>query len=332
MKITRDPYGRTQDNRQVDEITLINEHGYSCTLITLGARIISFKGPDKHGRVEELTKCPTDLKAMEDAVSYHGATIGRYANRIADGIAMIDGKKWELDENRDGCQLHGGPKGFSTVIWEAFAMREETRASVKFTHTSPDGDQGYPGTLDIAVTVTLTEENELFFLYEAVTDKPTVVSMTNHTYWNLSGNRKDRIYGHRIQIHADSIVETNAQQLPTGKILPVQDSDFDFRTPRTIGKEISGYDVCYIMPDRKGVLEAAEVYEPVSGRRMQVITDAPGIQFYTDNNDPQDRHGSLCLETQQLPEAFNHEGFFHTPLRPGDYYRQLTIHSFSVES
>jgi aldose 1-epimerase len=330
MKITREPFGITSDGKKVDEITLINERGYSCTLITLGARIISFKGPDKNHKIEELTKCPHELSELEKSDNYYGATIGRYSNRISNGRFSIDGTEYQLELNGDGYQLHGGPRGFNSVLWEAFAMREDHRASVKFTHTSVDGDQGFPGTLDIAVTVTLTEENELFFVYEAVTDAPTVVGMTNHTYWNLSGDRKDKVYSHQVKINAENIIETSENLVPTGKILPVDDTRFDLRVPRVLGKLERGFDTCFILPDKKGVLEAAEVYEPASGRIMKVITDAPGIQFYTDNFDDEDQHGSFCLEAQEIPDAFNHGDYFSRILRPGEFYRQVTIHSFST--
>ncbi len=339
MKISRTPYGTTKDGKAVDTVIITNSNGYTLQIITYGAYLISFKGPDRNGVIEELTKNCHALSDYEVPNNYRGATIGRYANRIADGQFTLDGVTYSLDKTSEACQLHGGPAGFNTRIWEAFPIKYDNRASVKLTLTSPDGDQGFPGNLDVALTITLTEENELFFLYEAVTDKPTCISLTNHTYWNLTGRPGiEKIYDHKLQINSDHILEVDDNLVPTGSFIPVDGTPFDFRTIKPIGEDImnipgnvAGYDHNFVMQDRKGVLRAATVIEPKSGRKMQILTDAPGLQFYTDNFDKDAPHTAFCLEAGELPDAMNHDNFYSPVLRPGELYRQVTIHSFSIE-
>ncbi len=338
MKIAREPYGTLKDGRAVDVITLENSNGYSAQVITYGAYLVSFKGPDKDGKIEELTRNYPDLAAYEDKTNYHGATVGRYANRIGGNTFSIDGTSYDLTPNNEFFQLHGGPDGFNTKIWEAFPIRYEERASVKLTLTSEDGDQGYPGTLDVALTITLTEQNELFFVYEAATDKNTYVSLTNHTYWNLSGKPGiKKIDDQLLKIHSEKTVDIDVHQVPTGKFNPVEGTIFDFTERKRIGDDIMkidadpvGYDHNFCLSDRKGVQDAAELYDPESGRLMKVLTDAPGLQFYSDNHDTEHPHTALCLEAGELPDAMNHENFYSPLLEPGKLYRQVTIHSFFV--
>ncbi len=339
MKIAREPYGTTKDGKAVDIITIENSNGYSVQVITYGAYLVSFKGPDKKGNIEELTRGYDNLEAYLNQPDYHGATVGRYANRIGKSTFSIDGESYQLNPTNDDFQLHGGPDGFNSRIWEAFPIRYDKRASVKLTLTSPDGDQGYPGTLDVALTITLTEENELFFLYEAATDKKTFVSLTNHTYWNLNGRPGEKkIYDQLLQINSEKTVAIDNNQVPTGELSPVAGTIFDFSKPKKIGEDILsiesdpvGYDHNFVMSDLKGVQEAASLWDPESGRFMKVLTDAPGLQFYSDNHDSENPHTALCLEAGELPDAMNHENFFSPLLKPGQLYRQVTIHSFSVE-
>lgn len=339
MKITRDPFGKTADGKAVDSITISNSQGYSMTLLTLGAYLISFKAPDRDGRIEEITKGPKTLEEIMKEGNYHGATIGRYANRIGKSRFTLDGIEYTLKSTNPSFQLHGGPGGFHSRHWDAFPMREESRASVKFTLSSPDGDQGFPGTVDVALTVTLTEKNELFFLYEAVTDKKTCVSLTNHTYWSLQGASKGKtVYDQLLAIDSQKVVELDETQVPTGSFIDVEATFYDFRTSTPIGSRIFqidrdpvGYDFNYLLSDRAGVRDAAILYAPSSGRGMKVLTDAAGIQLYTDNHDEDSFHQAVCLEAGELPDAMNHASFPSPVLSPGELYRQVTIHSFFTE-
>ncbi|MBL7006664.1 MAG: galactose mutarotase [Spirochaetia bacterium] len=337
MHISRDPFGKTKDGKNIDVIRIENSQHYSFEVITYGAYLRSFKAPDSNGNVSEITRNFTNFSDYEAPLHYMGATVGRYANRIANASFMLDEKNYQLQKNSKNCQLHGGEAGFNTKIWEAFPVREHDRASVKLTLTSPDGDQGFPGTLDVALTITLTENNELFFFYEAVTDKPTYISLTNHTYWNLRGNiEQGNIYDQEICIEADQIVDVDEELIPTGKLADVKGTPFDLRAMIPIGKHIAepnnglGYDNNFVLSAKKGLRKAAVVKDPKSGRTMEVHTDAPGLQFYSDNfSEP--KHAAYCLEAGELPDAMNHSNFPSPALRPGEMYRQITIHSFYID-
>ncbi len=337
MNISRKPFGTTVTGTQVDCICISNSSGYEAEVLTYGAYLRSFKAPDRNGDIREITRNFTTLSPYLEPDNYCGATIGRYANRIAGNAFFIDGTEYRLESCSDICQLHGGPRGFNTRIWEAFPMLEDGRASVKLTLTSEDGDQGFPGTVDVALTVTLTEKNELFFLYEAVTDSPTYISLTNHTYWNLRGEVVEgNIYDQRIRINAESTVAVDGQLLPTGVLQSVAGTVFDLRKSVPIGRNIAepngglGYDNNFVLPAAEGrIRDAADVYDPVSGRAMQVLTNAPALQFYSDNFSTP-KHASYCLEAGELPDAMHHDSFPSPRLDPGERYRQVTIHTFTV--
>jgi aldose 1-epimerase len=340
MKISRESFGQTKDGRQVDTIRIENSQGYSLEIITYGAYLRSFQTPDRSGKPGEITRNFPRLSYYENPSNYMGATIGRYANRIAGARFSLSGNTYYLAENSKGCQLHGGPGGFNTKVWDAYPLREENRASVKLALTSPDSDQGFPGTLDVTLTITLTEENELIFLYEAVTDAETPVSLTNHTYWNLRGVfTRGSIYDQEILIHSNRIVEVDENLLPTGKFLNVAGTPFDLQKKTSIGKNISipnkglGFDNNYVLgngSDKAEVKKAAEVFDPITGRRMEVLTNAPGLQFYSDNFSQPD-HAAYCLEAGELPDAMNQPNFPSPVIKPGEIYRQVTIHTFSVD-
>jgi len=337
MNITRDPFGKTKDGKNIDVIRIENSQHYSFEVITYGAYLRSFKAPDSKGNISEITRNFSEFSDYEAPSHYMGATVGRYANRIAKASFSLDEKSYQLQKNSINCQLHGGESGFNTKIWEAFPMREHDRASVKLTLTSPDGDQGFPGTVDAALTITLTENNELFFLYEAVTDKPTCISLTNHTYWNLRGAiEQGNIYDQEICIAADKIVDVDEELIPTGKLTEVAGTPFDLRAMIPIGKHIAepnnglGYDNNFVLSPKKGLRKAAVVKDSKTGRTMEVHTDAPGLQFYSDNfSEP--NHAAYCLEAGELPDAMNHSNFPSPVLRPGEMYRQITIHSFFTD-
>jgi aldose 1-epimerase len=255
----------------------------------------------------------------------------------------MEGKTVQLDKNRGEHHIHGGSEGFSRKVWEAFPIKNDEEAGVTLTLTSPDGDQGYPGTLEVRLTVKLSEENELSLAYEAKTDSPTPVNLTNHTYWNLAGQCSGPIYGHEIMINSSHYLETTEESLPTGRIRPVVDSRFDLREAQRIGDVLEGgggFDHCFALSEENALsIPAAQVYEPESGRQLTVFTISPGLQFYTGNHlggtrtrcGEVQRHGALCLETEEYPDSLHHENFPEVILQPGQRYLRKTVYLFSAE-
>jgi aldose 1-epimerase len=274
---------------------------------------------------------------------HFGCTAGRVANRIAKGTFVLDGKTYHLAINNGPNHLHGGLKGFDKAVWKA---EPQPAAAVKFSYTSPDGEEGYPGSLQTTVTMTLTDANELRIDYSAVTDKPTLVNLTNHSYFNLAGTGD--ILRHELTINADAVTAVDDTLIPTGEIRPVAGTPLDFRTPQTIGSRFSqlettpvGYDDNYVLNwGGKALAFAARVFEPKSGRVMEVFTTQPGVQLYTANwldgsligkgGVAYRQHAALCLETQHFPDSVNHPNFPSVVLRPGETYRQTTVHKFST--
>lgn len=339
MNMTREYFGTAADGTRVDSITIENSSGASIKVITYGARLISCRMPDRDGNLGELITGKQDLKRYEKDLPFHGATIGRYANRIAEGHFEINGEQFELVKNHKLFQLHGGPGGFHQKVWDAYPIRLEDRGTVKFCLTSPDGDQGFPGTLDVSVSVTLTESQEVIFLYEADTDKDTYTSLTNHAFWNLRGeDDPPEIHGHLLQLSSSRYVEVGQDLLPTGTLMPVDDSPFDFRKAKEIGidlkniKGFDGYDHNFAVKSEQSstLIDAAKAEEPESGRVMVVRTTAPGVQFYSDTySDPPFR--GFCLEAGELPDAMHHRHFPQPLHKRGNTYRQVTVHSFSAQ-
>lgn len=338
MNIQRKPFGITKTGKNIDSIIIENSHGASIELITYGARLISCRMPDQNGNIDELLYSSRNIDDFEGKLLYHGATIGRYANRIANAQFTLDGTTWELQKNEAENQLHGGPGGFHSLTWDAFPIRYEDRGSVKFSLTSKDGDQGFPGNLDTAVTVSLTEKNELIFLYEAVSDAPTYISLTNHAYWNLEGAGKDTIHGHILKLSSEKIVEPDNNLIPTGNFLKVENTAFDFLSEKQLGDDIDtlvnskGYDHNFVLQDKHtpAMKKAAVMKAPHSGRTMTLETNAPGLQLYTDNYSSPP-YQAFCLEAGELPDAMNHELFPSPRLMPGEMYRQITVYGFSVK-
>jgi aldose 1-epimerase len=334
----------------VDCFTLVNQHGICAKLLSLGATLAELHAPDRQGTLSDIT---LGFERLEDWVaqqntSYMGCTVGRYANRIAAGQFTLDETTYQLARNNGTCSLHGGTRGFNTYVWKAAAGTVKGGVAVEFQLTSPDGDEGYPGTVDVRVTYTLTDSNELRLDYAAETDKPTVINLTNHAYWNL-GAAGD-ILGHHAQIHASQITENNEHSVPTGRLLAVAGTPFNFTTPTLIGERMRdtglspiGYDNNYIIDgwrDDGTPRLAARVEDPASGRVLEVLTTEPGIQFYTSNyldgtvvgkrGRAYGQHAGFCLEAQHFPDSPNHPQFPTTVLRPGAQYRQTTIHRFSI--
>jgi aldose 1-epimerase len=301
--------------------------------------------PDRAGKLDDVALGFESVAPYFTQTAYFGATIGRYGNRIAKGSFTLDGKTYQLPQNNGVNSLHGGTTGFDKQLWKV-DRKESSPPSITFSRVSPDGEDGYPGTLNVNVTFTLTEKNQLRISYRATTDKPTIINLTNHTYYNLAGAGNGTILDHVVTLHADAFTPVDSTLIPTGIIQKVAGTPWDFRTAKPIGKDIKavggnpvGYDHNFVL--EKGASWAAEVYEPTSGRLMKVVTDQPGIQFYTGNfldgtltgkgGKVYPQYGAFCLETQHFPDSPNHSNFPSTVLKPGQVYKTTTVYSFSAK-
>ncbi|MHA6618011.1 aldose epimerase family protein [Pseudonocardia sp. DLS-67] len=314
-------------------------------VIAYGARIVSVRTPDRDGTWGETTLALADLDAYRDAPGYLGACVGRYANRIAGARFTLDGVEHRIRPNEGANVLHGGPGGFESVVWSTDGPQS---SSVTLRHTSPDGDNGFPGTLAAAVTYTVTGP-ELAIEHTATTDKPTVVNLTNHTYWNLAGGGSAE--DHEVQLHAGRVLPVNDESLPTGPPIPVDGTPLDFRSPARLGarirdghpqlRAVHGHDHNYVIDGPAGELRAAaRVVEPRSGRTLELRTDQPGVQFYSANmlngtlvlrdGSTARQTDAFCLEAQGFPDAPNHPDYPSTVLRPGEEYRSRMVFTFGT--
>ena len=343
--IGKAPYGELPDGGSVDIYTLTNAKGMEVRLINYGAIVASVKTPDRRGQLADVTLGYDSLDGWLKNSSYFGATIGRCANRIAKGTFTLDGQTCKLATNNGENHLHGGVNGFDKVLWNAQPIQTATSVGVRFTYLSKDGEEGYPGNLSATALYTLTNSNELRIEFTATTDKATVVNFAHHSYWNLAGHGSGDVLSHVLTIFADQCTPTDKGLIPTGELKAVQGGPFDFSAPTRIGKYIAevegGYDINYVLrntPGRLGI--AARVYEPKSGRLMEVYTDQPGLQFYSGNfldgsatgkdGVAYRKHGGFCLETQRFPDSPNKPNFPSPVLRPGETYRHTVIHRFSA--
>ncbi len=348
MSITKKPFGVTKNGQAVDQYTLHNRLGASVSIITFGGIITSILVPDKDDRLAQVTLGFDELPPYEAKNGGMGALIGRYGNRIKNGQFTLDDKKYQLALNDGKNHLHGGMVGFGIQVWEAVP---EERDGVDLLHLkliSPDGQENYPGTLQVNVTYAFNDACDLNINYRAVTDQATIVNLTNHAYFNLAGDDSGSIENHLLQINADFITETDEGLIPTGKLMPVDNTPFDLRKPYRLGAGLSqeadweamrfgkGYDHNYVLGQPGVLKKAAILSDPASGRVMEVYTDQPSIQLYTGNhmNIP-GRNGlhyaprcALCLETQHDPDAPNHENFPSTVLRPGEVFESTTTYAF----
>ncbi len=344
------PFGKTKDGKEVSVFTLTNGHGVKVRLIDYGATLIGVETADKAGKLANITLGFPTLAGYLERHPYFGSTVGRYGNRIAGGKFKLDGKEYSLATNNGPNHLHGGLKGFDAVMWKAAeSVKTPSVVGVKFTYQSQDGEEGYPGNVDVAVGYTLNNNNELRIYYEAKTDKPTVINLTNHAYWNLAGAGSGDILKHELTINADQYLPIDDTSIPTGKPASVKGTAFDFTTPHAIGERIDqikkdphktqGYDHCFVLRGQQGKLElAAKVKDPASGRVMEIFTTEPGVQLYCGNflgggagEGGYKQHDAFCLETQHYPDSPNQPAFPTTTLRPGETYRSTTVHKFSVE-
>lgn len=352
-RITHQPYGTTAEGQPVEIYTLTNARGMEVKIITYGGAITSIRVPDRNGVMANVALGFNDLRDYETRSPYFGAITGRFANRIANAKFTLDGKEYSLAVNDGTNSLHGGILGFDNRVWEAAATEGPHAVSLVLRYVSPDGEEGYPGTLDTTVVYTLTDSNELRIDYTATTDAPTVVNLTNHSYFNLAGNGAGTIYDHILMIAAERYTPINASLIPTGELAPVAGTPFDFRLPKAIapgqrsGHEqillARGYDHNFVLRDDfndKSLMLAARVYEPTTGRVMEVFTTEPGVQFYAGNFLDATLVGSygglyrqcdgFCLETQHFPDSPNQPNFPSTVLRPGETFESTTVYQFSA--
>jgi aldose 1-epimerase len=343
MKVSRFDFGATKTGEIVQGIRIDNEKGIDFSVISYGATLISFQMADRENIKEECVLGFDNMPDYEKHGAFFGATIGRVGNRIGKGRYTLDGKEYNLSINdQDRNHLHGGIRGFDKVIWQIEAVTEEKgKATVKCTYISQDGEENYPGNLQVEVQYILDESGHFTIDYRAKTDKRTPVNLTNHSYWNLSGNKKERIYKHKLQIEAESYLPVDNYSIPTGEIRKVENTSFDFRKVKEIGpalKESGGFDHNFNLSEQKQSQPVNRMYveHESSGRVMEIHTTEPGVQLYTGNFlhtmavKGFNAHDALCLETQMFPDAVNKPDFPSTILNPGEIYKQTTIHKFSL--
>ena len=345
-------FGTTSDGQAVKLFTLKNKSGAELQVINFGAIVLSLKVPDRNGQLADVTLGCDQLSDYESKTPYFGAVVGRYGNRIAKGQFTLEGQTYTLATNNGPNALHGGLKGFDKVVWQAQAVQDGDGPAVEFSYLSKDGEEGYPGSLAVKMVYTLTDKNEFKIQYTATTDKPTVVNITHHSYFNLAGAGEGDILGHEMMINADRFTPVDATLIPTGELKPVQGTPMDFTKPMAIGARVNqdneqlkfggGYDHNWVINQQQaGELTAAvRVVEPKSGRVLEVLTTEPGVQFYCGNfldgtltgkggKVYKHRYG-FCLEPQHFPDTPNHTNFPSCVLQPGQTYTQTTIYRFST--
>ena len=345
-------FGTTADGKTADLYTLKNKSGMVVTVTNFGATVVSIVVPDKAGKMGDVALGYDNLAGYELNKNYLGVLVGRYGNRIAHGKFSIDGTEYTLAKNNGENSLHGGIKGFNKGMWDAKDVSKDGEPAVEMKYVSKDGEEGYPGNLSVTVVYTLTNKNELKIDYSATTDKKTVVNLTNHTYFNLAGQGNGDILKEELTVNADKFTPVDSGLIPTGELKSVAGTPFDFRKATAIGARIDandeqiklggGYDHNFVL-NRKGagLSLAAKVYDPASGREMEVWTTEPGVQFYTGNfldgsfqgkgGVAYQKHAALCLETQHFPDSPNHPSFPTTLLKPGEKYHTTTVYKFETK-
>ncbi len=351
-KIEKTAFGTLPNGLKVDLYTLRNSNGMEVQITNYGGIITNLTAPDKNGKYANVTLACDSLKGYLKGVPYFGALIGRFGNRIAKGKFTLEGKEYTLVTNNRPNALHGGRKGFDKVLWTATPI-DAVEPQLKLNYTAADGEEGYPGKLDVEVIYTLQKDNSVKIDYRATTDKTTVVNLTNHTYFNLSGDASKDILDHELILAADKLVPVDATLIPTGELSAVAGTPFDFLKPHRIGERINdandaqikygkGYDHCWVFTDASTKLKnVASVYEATSGRVMEVLTTEPAIQFYSGNfldgtaivkgGIPAKFRSGFCLETQHYPDSPNQPNFPTTVLKPNETYRTTTVYKFSVK-
>lgn len=351
MNITHKQFGTTKNGEEATIYTMTNSKGMKVSVTDFGANIVSIIVPDRNGNFADVALGYDDIRGYENNKPGFGSLIGRYANRIAGASFELNGKVYKLQKNEGENTLHGGEPGYNRVMYETEIFEEEDMVSVEFSRLSPDNEQGFPGNLDITVTYSLTENNELVIEYHAVSDKDTIVNLINHSYFNLAGHNSGTILNHKVWINASKFTPTDNNLVPTGEIRDVEGTPMDFRTLKRIGENINdnyepliqagGYDHNYVLEINPGeVTKVAELVDEASGRVMEVFTDKPGMQFYTSNMLSPVKYGKdgaeyglragVCFETQHFPNACNIKTFPDSVLRAGQNYNYVTIYKFST--
>ena len=352
--VTRAAFGSLPDGRGVEQFTITNARGVEVRVITYGGIVTAIRTPDRGGRLDDIVLGHDHLDGYLAASPYFGAIIGRYANRIANGRFTLDGVTYSLARNNGPNALHGGVRGFDKVLWAAEPFRDERDAGVRLRYRSADGEEGYPGAVDVTVTYVLTSRDELVVAYDAVADKATAINLSQHTYWNLHGVERGTILDHVLTLDASRFTPVDSNLIPTGEIASVAGTPFDFRVPVAIGARIDapheqlrygrGYDHNWVLDRRDATPDelrhAARVMDSMSGRTLDISTTEPGVQFYTGNfldgtisgkrGRVYARRSALVLETQHFPDSPNHANFPSTILRPGATYRSRTVFAFGV--
>ncbi len=350
--VKEEVFGKMPDGRESKIFTLTNQNGLKARVTEYGAILVSMETPDKSGEIADLTHGYDTLAGWLTNTSYFGSTVGRFGNRIKDGRFTLDGKEYRLATNNDPggilCALHGGIKGFDKVLWSG---KPTDSNGVEFSYVSKDGEEGFPGTLTVKVTYTLTDDNELKWEVKATTDAPTILNLVHHSYWNLSGDPTTSIDDHVLMLAAPNYLPIDAGLIPTGEIAPVAGTPLDFTRPTVIGERVDlnfealefggGYDQCWVLEKGNSVRLAARLEDPKSGRIMEISTNQPAIQFYGGNfldgtvagkgGVRYARRSALCLETQGFPDAPNKPNFPSCVLSPGETYKHVMIHKFSAE-
>lgn len=351
LSFSKTPFGTTSDGN-VDLFSLKNKNGMEVKITNYGGIITSIIVPDKDGEMADVVLGFDNLAQYLEPHPYFGAIVGRYGNRIANGKFNLDNNTFTLVKNNGENHLHGGTKGFDKMIWEAKEIKTANEVGVRMSYTSPDMEEGFPGNLEVGVEYSLTEDNQLIISYEAKTDKKTVCNLTNHSYFNLTGEGNETILHHELFVNANQITPTDDGMIPTGKLQSVEATPFDFRNAMAIGKRIkdesqqlkngNGYDHNFVLNHKKSEESAATLFDPKSGRFMEVFTSEPGIQIYTANwldgslngksGKSYSKRSAVCLETQHFPDSPNQPNFPSTLLEPNELYSSTTTYKFSVKN
>ena len=351
-KISVASFGKMPDGRPISAYTVTNNQGMSMKVINYGGIITHLTAPDREGKLEDVVLGYDSLSGYLKSNPFFGALVGRYGNRISKGKFTLDGKEYSLARNNNGNHLHGGIRGFDKVAWNIEENTYIDGPSLKLTYLSKDMEEGFPGNLNVEIIYTLTEKNELKISYSATTDKKTIINLTQHTYFNLSGDGKADILKHELFVNADQFIPVDKYLIPIGEIKSVAETPFDFRTPTVVGARIDkddqqldlagGYDHCFVLKGSGDSLKlAATLHDPVSGRVLTAYTTEPGVQIYSGNFLDgsitgkykviyHQRYG-ICLETEHFPDSPNHKNFPSVELSPGETYRTETVYAFSVK-